>query len=485
MESDSYAPFVKARFKDSGVEITVGNESYEKRPNTAIIKSMEYGYMDKPQARLEIVDEAGGEFGFFVDSLRKCGGQLRGKTMELNFGWVKSSCGGFGEQELITFDGWIQMILFEIEVAYGEGLIKYTLQGTALDVVTTNQREDETHGPGMRLTDAIQRICASKGITVVFASVTAEGNVKAETEWPQGLSADDAPWVWNVGGTDGPKGSWQGDNNDVLSTIARWIEPYRTNDGAGMLMVFDSKNHERLYLWKNPKIDIECPNYTISQRESNQSGNIVNQGDRRGSLGTFIVNGGKCSPVLRFDPKINFISATGGRSTGGTAGSAENNEQKKVYEEQKKDSICPNEDNNTGPQNNATITQHAKENYSPSLVHKETLKSNMANIEANMFTEFNISPIQAELTTIGMPTDEFVNFEKFLYAPISIIVINPFFLRSTPQGECGDWSWLASSGCNEALSDKRYLCQGVNHVIKEGSYITTLKVFNVDKNKVG
>lgn len=494
MDSDSFAPFVAARFKvegdeGGGVGITVGNESYKQNPNTAIIKSMEFGYMDKPQARLEIVDEAGGEFGFFVDSLRRCGSQLRGKTMELKFGWVKSNCGGFGEQELITFDGWIQMILFEIDVAYGEGLIKYTLQGTALDVVTTNRRGDEVNGPGMRLTDAIQRICATEGITPVFASVGADGKVRTRTDWPQGLSVEEAPWEWNIGGTDGPRGSWQGDNNDVLSTIARWIEPYRIKyppSGAGILMVFDSKNHNRLFLWQDPRIEQRCPEFNVSGEEASRiEGGGVKQGDRRGSLGTFIVNGGKCSPVIRFDPKINFISASGGKNTGGTASGAENSNAVKPKDEQKeeKDPDCKN-DGNEGPQNQSTITQTAKENYAPDIVHKETLKSNMAHIEANMFTEFNISPIHAELTTIGMPTDEFVDFKKFLFAPVSIIVINPFHLAGDMNSGCGDWSWLASSGCNEILSDSQYKCQGVNHVIKEGSYTTTLKVFNVNRLKV-
>jgi len=474
MDHDSFAPFVVAIFESKsednsgGMKITVGNDSYKQRPNTACIKSMEFGHMDKPQAILQIVDEAGGEFGLFVDALRKCGAtNVASAVMQLKFGWVKSNCEGFGEQDTITFDGYIKMMMPQVEVSYGEGLIRYTIQATAIDAVTTNQRKDETYGKAMRLTDAINKICEKNEINVVYASVMADGSVKKTYEWPPGLSAEEAPWVWNVGGTDGPKGSWQGDNNDVLSTISNWITPYRTNDDKGIMMTFASMDYEELWLWQDPKIKTTCTTYEAGQKSS----------DKRGSLGTFIVNGGKCSPVIRFDPKINFLQAQAARSTGGNPSGAENSAPVRPSDPgtAKTDGSCP-QDKNIGPENQATITQNAKENYPPDIVHKETLKSNMAHIEANMLTEFNISEIQAELTTIGMPTQEFVDHKLFQQAPVSIIVMNPFHISGDRNGGCGDWSWLASSGCNEVLSDNQYRCEGVNHSIKEGSYTTTLKV---------
>jgi hypothetical protein len=49
---------------------------------------------------------------------------------------------------------------------------------------------------------------------------------------------------------------------------------------------------------------------------------------------------------------------------------------------------------------------------------------------------------------------------------------------------CGDWSWLASSGCNALLSDRDYWVTAINHSIREGSYTTTLKVSSVNPVKV-
>lgn len=499
MDYDSFSPFVVATFQSpKGAEVlrvTVGNESYPSRPNTAVIKSMEYGYMDKPQATLEVVDEAGGEMGLLVDAVRKCGQNVLGSTMELSFGWVKSNCEGTGESDWVTFDGFINMTLYQIDVSYGEGLVRYTLQGTALDVVTTNQREDENRGPGMRLVDAIGRICETKGITPVYASVQADGSVKTAVAWPPGLSADEAPWEWEGFGADGPKGSWQGSNNDVLSTISKWIEPYRIKhgtDGAGVLMVFDSMNHKRLFLWKNPRYETRCPPNTISDSDVGGLGADIGgrgvtglkSGMKRGTLGTFVVNGGKCSPVIRFDPKLNYISGQAKQSTGGTPSSADDSGAQVTENNEKPSSLCPDDKENVGPENQATIPQNARENYPPDRVHREVLRSNMAHIKANIMTEFQIAPIQGDLVVHGMPFQQYVDMTMFLFAPMSIIVMNPFFIAGNVNDGCGDWSWLASSGCNEVLSDKHYICQGVNHSIKEGSYTTTFKVINVNSMKV-
>ncbi len=485
LDHDSFAPFVEAKFINKTNQevsaVLVGNESYKIRPNTAVIKSLEYGYMTKAEAILEIIDEAGGELGLFVDALRKCGNIsiAPGAEIRLKFGWVKTDCEGGSSDNRITFEGFARLIITEIDVSYEKNLVKYKIRGNAMDATTTLQKEDgisgrsSPTGPKMRLTEAIERICATKNIIVVYASEQGDGTLKTqEGNWPPGLDADKAPWEWQGFDVDGPRGSWQGDNNDVLSTISRWLEPYRIKDGpegAGIKMVFDSKNFDRLWLWKDPnKINPRCSNF-IASDEGNDL--LVNGGKgKRGYLGTFIVNGGKCSPVLNFDPKFNFISGLARKNTGGNAGGAETGNPALTENEDKEEENCKEDKKRTGPENNATIPQHAKENYVPNLVHKETLRSNIAQVKANM-------------TIMGMPFDKFVSHQLFLNAPVSVIVLNPFYVAGNMNGECGDWSWLASTGCNQLLSDSKYICVGVNHSIKEGSYTTTLKLVNPSKAK--
>lgn len=485
---DSFSPFVVAKIGGkNGPVITVGNESYPSKRNTAVIKSMEFGYMDKPQLRMEIVDEAGGEMDLLVRALSRCSnktGSAIGTVIQLKFGWVKSDCSNMSEDGMITFDNWIELMTSQLDVSFGGGLTKYMIEAHPIDIMTTNQREDVLKPPGTRLVDAIKQICASKKIVPIFAQHLADGSIEE--------SMDEVPWEWEHFGKEGPRAAWQGDNNDVLTTISRWISPYRIkhNDaGAGILMVFSSKRYDHLYLWKDPKI-----NGTFSACES--AGGYAPSGVsdsqmKRKSMGTFIVNGGKCSPVIKFDPKFNLISSMASKSVGG--GTSSTNDSKNVVtdnSESSEDKRCidgvPDDQNSTGNEQGATTEQHSAANYSPNQNAMESLKSNIAHIKANSETEFRIADIQGELTVIGMPTEMFINQSLFLFSPLSIIMINPFYMsgpENKKDGKCGDW--LVENPCNEVLSSRHYICTGVNHSIREGSYTTTLRVSNNIKNVTG
>jgi hypothetical protein len=495
------SPFVLAYIGSKEMYVTVGNESYPTRRNTAVIKSMEYGYIDKPQVRLEILDEAGSELGLLVDSLKRCGkfgaGSKRtmtGTEMLIKFGWVKSNCQETAEKDYISFDGFIRTFIIHIDVSFSGGMTKYTIEGHPVDVITTNQREATSYGPDMTLVDAIKRICASKGIVPIFAQVEEDGSVTARL--------DDVPWEWEK--VSKPRGSWRGNNNDVLSTISRWVSPFRIKsgtEGAGITLCFDSKDYDgpeddfretkregvsRLWLWKDPRTTKQCPSRFVKSEDNQRldGGSLGLAGQVRGSIGTFIVNGGKCSPVIKFEPKFNYMSGLARFNTGGNAGTS--GEAPVVNKDVEKEDFSCEEDRSAGPENKTSQEQSASQNYSPTEAVSENAKSNMAHVKANMMSEFTIAALQGELTLMGMPNELFVNHRLFLFSPCSIVVLNPFFIANEAGSDpkCGDWSWLAKSGCNEVLSDSNYICCGVNHSIKEGQYTTTLKVYNSHKTKV-
>jgi hypothetical protein len=81
--------------------------------------------------------------------------------------------------------------------------------------------------------------------------------------------------------------------------------------------------------------------------------------------------------------------------------------------------------------------------------------------------------ITAELRILGDPRQPFC--EDGLKRPVSIVAINPFHIQQNVNAGCGEW--LAIPGCNEILSNKQWLVNGINHSIKEGNYTTTLKLF--------
>lgn len=480
---DAFSPFVEAELgSPNGAVIKVGNESYPDRPNTAIIKNMEYGYMTEPRLKMEIVDEAGGEMDVFVKALSKCSSSTpTGTFIMLRFGWVKSDCNKMDENSVVTFDEPIKLMISTLDVSFGGGLIKYSIDAAPVDRMTTNQREDVLYGPGMRLVDAIKRLCASKNIIPIFAQIEADGSVKSRM--------DDVPWEWEGFGKVGPRASWHGDNTDVITTISNWISSYRikhgnSDAGAGILMVFDSKKHNHLILWKDPKAK-----GTFSACEG-VGAETAGSSSKRSSLGTFVVNGGKCSSVIRFDPKFNLISKMAVKSTGGGTGSSSDSNTKKANQletTEEKDCVpgSQEDEKSTGNQQALSTTNNSAENIAPDRIAEEVGKSNIANLKANTDAEFRIADIQAELTVMGMPTEMFVNQNLFLYSPVSVIVMNPFFVSDGLDRFCGEWSYVVASGCNEVLSDRNYFCAGVNHSIREGSYTTTLRVTNNIKNVTG
>lgn len=476
LDHDSLSPFVILRLGTGGNYITVGNESYPSRPNTAVIKSMEWGYLNAGNGVFEIVDEAGGELDIFIRSMRESGclGLVgEGSTAEFKFGWVRADCGGGVDNGVVTFGIWIRSLVRQIDVSYAGGLTKYTVTCDTVASQTDLSRENKIegnggtkNGTGMRLVEAISRICASKGIYPVWAMHDAQGKViESPNEVPDG-------WEWEKFGKEGPRGNWQGDNKDVLSVISNWLEPYRVKHGsygAGITLYMDSKRPNRLYLFKDPRTE------------------TINCGDPKDPryFGTFIVNGARCSPVIRFEPKFNLLSVQAGMNKGGTASGSQNSASRISEQvEEKKSPICEGQqDRSAGTQIEVAVTDNAKVNYTPREVHLESMKSLSAHMKANLKNEYNTASIEGDLVLMGMPYDKYIDNTLFNSGTLSIVVINTFHIRGDMNSGCGDWSWLADSGCNFLLSDREYFINGVNHSIREGSYTTTLKVQSVNPRK--
>ena len=55
-----------------------------------------------------------------------------------------------------------------------------------------------------------------------------------------------------------------------------------------------------------------------------------------------------------------------------------------------------------------------------------------------------------------------------------IVVISPFYIQNTKAGSCGDF--LKKADCHPFFSNSTWLILGINHAVKEGSFVTTLSV---------
>jgi hypothetical protein len=455
-QAESFAPWCWIKFGE-GDQITVGNESYSGDPNTACVKSMEIGWTDTPSMKCEIVDEKGGTLGVVVDALRKC---LKNKTTKaagkgtsayFQFGWIMTTCeGGRNSSHVIPSDTF-ELIIKKLDVSYSEGKIKYTIEGTALDKLEEVSRSDKTIGEDSKPIDiesAIRTLCAEDPqINVRFAEITPDGRLKdTKFEWAR---------VKDV------KASWQADNQNRISTITKWLAPFRIKDGQcdkGVVLYFDPTKSDELIILKDPS-----PN-PGDTKTCGAQGN-----DKNGPLGTFIVNGGKCSSVIEFSPNVDIVGAIASMAVGGDT-SGPNKSSNQLAEDKR----CQNQKAQgveAGTQIQATITQQAFDSYGTRSANDEALRSEIAHNKASLLTSTVSSGIEAQLKILGNPTNAFCGLPAA--RNLSIVVINPFHLRN--MRGCGDW--LAQPGCNQIFTNRLWMLKGINHSISPGSYTTTLNVF--------
>ena len=456
-QAESFAPWCWITLGVGTSKITVGNESYEGDPNTACIKSMEIGWTDTPSMKCEIVDEKGGTLGAVADAIRKCikvgksknGGQ--GTMCEFQFGWIMTTCEGGRKSSNVIPSKTFKLIIMKLDVNYSEGKIKYTIEGVALDKAYEASREDETKGEDSKPVDietAIRSLCAQDPqCTVRFAELTPDGKLKdVKFEWAR---VDDSP-----------KASWQSDNMNRIYKITKLLSPFRVKDGKcdkGFVLYFSPEKPDELIILKDPSPN---PNESRQCKSKDSSGEW-------GPLGTFIVNGGKCSTVIEFTPTMNIINAVTSMAAGGGT-SGPNKSSNQFAENERCDNQKP-QGVEAGTQIQATITQQAFDSYGTKVANEEALKSEIAHNKASLVTSVQNPGVTAQLRILGNPNARFCNFGA--YRNLSIIVINPFHIRNA--GTCGDW--LAYPGCNELFTNRLWMARSINHSISPGSYTTTIE----------
>lgn len=448
MQAESFAPWVKVWMGDSNDEITVGNESFPSAGNYACIKSFEVGWVDTPEVSVEILDEAGGRMQYFVDSIRK-NSKLPGKGTEMRFqwGWTTITC---EKQSFPISSMMFKTQILEIQVNYSEGKIKYNIKGGAAEKILNVIREDSSRAEDdkpIQLEEAIKNLAAEcPPITVKYCRRDSDGEIKCE----DGFN-------WMKFGKGGPKATWQADNQNRVAVIAKWIEDFRvdngTEQGLGIIPVWEPKEHDVLVLLVDPSEALASCDGASS------------------SLGTFIVNGGKCSPVIEFTPTFNWVTGMSNFNAGGdtsSPGTTKSNFHEQVKHPRQEGVHCET----TGLQQQNTITQQAWRAYGPRNAWRDAQRSIQAHAKAGRITEVGVIPIQATLKILGDPRAKFTEMAQG--RSCSIVAINPFHLSGEKNNYCGDW--LAAPPCNVILSNKNWIVHGINHSIKEGSYTTTLKL---------
>lgn len=474
--------FVNMILNINGKQITVGNKSSPSSNNSVFIKSFSYGGSDGWGFVIELIDTTGGDFGTFLQLLTTdaCSIGDAEKYVLIEFGWLIQSCNGeiykYGVAEVgrspildnsVTSHprGFlVGSIVDKITAENANGLWKYSVTIKDMSATASQTRMAEPIG------SQTSRI---KFKDATDAAIRPDRNCKQRTlklRQPKTLFYRRNPndviskfgFLQSDGGFDGPKSVWNPDRTDPLTAIRQWTNSLTTDRFRGM------------FFMSTPHL-IE-PNIIIM--ESNQDECLFNGSTCQAQSGTtifktYIVNGGDCSPVISFDPKIEFVanSPLGAGMQGGLS--------TKVI----KTRACGDDQtgrqfktNNTGVQTQVQVPVNNLNWRAPAEAGDRETVALGANAAATKAIE-TTSVLEADLVIQGDPTYIGVNYVgKF----ISIIYLNPPAIKSNGF----NCEWLAFPTVNQTFSKTNYMIKSVSHQIGEDAkYTTTLKISSVPPNQ--
>ena len=461
------APWVIVEFKGSGSVITVGNESAPdvKPKHTAVIQSFEFGYHDGMKVNLTIQDQQGGSFVTFCEHLFKdwiCSerGVPPAAEMQFQFGWCKAGCNGILPE---ASSPCYCALVDSVETNFREG--KFVAQLTGVDLGTTMFEgiSDKIRGglgqEGECLTQAIRKLLIE----------SEPPNVKKVDflRMENGVITPAGFEIEHCGFSSGPKGKWIANGRDKLTIAKNWIDGWRSDKKHGWMMQYDSTYPGgRIIFWEDrrPKCKAESDEYW-----------------EKNSIGTYVVNGGKSSPVIEFNPKIkwNFstlISGGGAISnettapladTGG-AGDNAGGRTSKTPGRRECFTLTRAAMPGAGKTMQATNTENHKNIEGKNAVDRQH-KGYDAALKALKVLHDNIT---ADLVIVGDPT--LLPPNEAIARNCTIIFINPFYLQEGTG--CQDWT-VSEPPCNEVLTNKAWQIKQVTHRIEAGRFTTTLEVY--------
>lgn len=238
----------------------------------------------------------------------------------------------------------------------------------------------------------------------------------------------------------------------------------------------DQPQYGRLLLWAN---GIPYCQGNFNEPEINRRMKAV-----------YIVNGGNCSPVLHFAPAFRWHSMAAAKAGGGmvpgiaaAAGAITGALGAPVVAIVNQivgmvKTGCPTAAS-PGPVRNAVITPTT----SILKVRNPAVQTQEATYH-HVMTNLVIGAIEADLRVQGDPVSWLCTPLEGYGRCVGIVFINPYFLvHGETDEDCPIWAANDpdtdspfKSICNELLTSKGWFIMGADHQIKDGNYITTLKL---------
>jgi len=455
-----YSPYVEmafgSLFNNNRIFLGVGNNSAPSS-NLAAIKSFNYGLTGGSTGtgiEMEIIDNGAALYRDIIRNLNKSikTREVEVSQVEIDYGWIiteSPSVGGTGIPRLYTAktaaNEILRGMLREVETNFSNGNVTIKLKLTppeVQDVALTGSIG--SNDQMVSLKDAIRELLTREdvGFSDVYFRSAFSVDDKGET--------DDLEFKNSDGGKDGPKSVWPMDQQNALAIVRQWLMNVTSDDGRGLLMVYDMTNNA-IVIQEDP-MDKEGAEACCNA-----------------SVGTYVVNGGGCSPVIEFNPSFEWpLGTIPGR--GGTGGGASGAKQP-ILEPTKRIQ-------NAGSETSPVIEQHVWNYRVPEDQAEEANEATAANIETEQTSGPGVvgagTGLTAELKIIGDPF--YTNGVNFVAKFVSIVFISPFYIGNSKDVKRTGPTWLQTSNCNSILSNKKYLIQGISHNISNGTFTTTLSL---------
>lgn len=468
------APWVKLEFLNGGNTITVGNDSSNTdEKNTAVIKSFEFAAENALVMKVEIHDQNGGNFVTFMESLVKdlvcVGPQATNTIVRVTFGWVKSFCNnGCSNVTQVNSSCAFHGFPMNVETNFTQG--KFIFSVTIQDGVTFSidgQKIPDVKGNDgekMYLTDAIRELLTNPDTPPVVESVEfLQYNRNGKTSSPLLFKEYDLDWQ-DLGSIDykeklyeaktkGPKGVWHTKARDKLSAAKDWMAEHLSADDKAIIPSYDS-------------CDVKGGKVIFSETIMPKPNEIKNQFP---CVGNYMVNGGKDSRVLEFNPRVqwNFSQLTvgGNMPTVGPAGALDPGNVKPGVPESTTLTRKDPGNQYAGAESSIAATDELASRYN---AEADLIASNGQSAQALAMNQ-SFGSITADLRIIGDPK---FNPAFSIGSYVTILFLNPYYIFES--GDCGEW--LAKPTCNEVLTNRGWMINSVNHKIQDGSYVTTLNL---------
>lgn len=456
MEEAILGPFVMVTFGD--FKITNSNLGYNGEDARACIKSFQFGKSvgNGTGFKVEIITE---EYKTMIQIIKilntsKTKAAEDAHKASCEFGWIKRSC--MNAIKFISnaqYGGKLIFLVQTVESNFENGVYKISVECCDLFQRTNQQAQGLSEfgqdDSKMSLKQALDKMWTNPKFHPNVDRIefkTFDNKEKAGSGPQYSFKNSD-------GGANGPYASFQSKEKNKLSTTRDWINSVLTDSDKGIMQQFENEDQWTLVFQEDVFDD------SVSKCEK--------------SLGSFVVNGGNCSPVISFSPKINWITqntGSGAADAGASSVDATRADNEKIANP-KWSKI-----EQVGGNQTQTVSNSDKQWRTPKVQSYNLQKSVMEHGHATKSYEI-AGAIEAELTIQGNPKFSY-NFgdSGIVGAFVSIAVLNPAVVRERQSLDKTECVWLEESPVNEVLSNSGWLVKGVDHQISDGKYVTTFKL---------